>query len=162
MSELERVGTFALVLVLALLSALWSAFLVPLRVAGVPVPLAVVVACVANLVLGRAGGRLYGKPGALVPGLLWFAVVAVLQGKRPEGDLVVTGGATGLLLLLLGSTCAAVPVASARAVRAARPVPEPAAGRPAPLSGSPGPPGAPPSPSTSPPSEPPAVPPRGP
>ena len=114
--ELERVGTFALVLVLALLCALWSAFLVPLRIAGVPVPLAVVVACVANLVLGRAGGRLYGKPGALVPGLVWFAVVAVLQGRRPEGDLVVTGGVTGLLLLLLGSTCAAVPVATARAV----------------------------------------------
>ena len=121
MSDVERVGTFALVVVLALLCALWSAFLVPLRVAGVPVPLAVVLACAANLVLGRAGGRLYGKPGALVPGLLWFAVVAVLQGRRPEGDLVVTGGATGLLLLLLGSTCAAVPVATAGAAPSAGP-----------------------------------------
>ena len=116
MTEVERSGTFALVLVLALLCALWSAFLVPLRVAGVPVPLAVVLSCVANLLLGRAGGRLYGRPGALAPGLLWFGVVAVLQGRRPEGDLVVTGGLTGLLLLLLGSACAVLPYATARPV----------------------------------------------
>ena len=42
MSEVERVGGFALVLLLALLCALWSAFLVPLRVAGVPVPAAAI------------------------------------------------------------------------------------------------------------------------
>ena len=115
-SEVERVGGFTLVLVLALLCALWSAFLVPLRVAGVPVPAAVVLACGVDLLLGRAGGRLYGRLGALLPGLLWFVVVAVLQGRRPEGDLVVTGGYTGLALLFLGSTCAAVPLATARAV----------------------------------------------
>ena len=108
--EAARSAAYALVLVLALLTALWGAFLVPLRVGGVPVPAAVLVACVANVALGTAGGRLYGRLGAAVPGLLWFAVVAVLQGRRPEGDLVVTGSLTGLAFLLLGSICAAVPV----------------------------------------------------
>ena len=110
LQEAGRSAAYALVLVLSLLTALWGAFLVPLRVAGVPVPAAVVLACAANLVLGSAGGRLYGRLGAALPGVLWFAVVAVLQGRRPEGDLVVPGSVTGLALLLLGSICAAVPV----------------------------------------------------
>ncbi len=117
--ELRRSGTLALVLVLALLTALWGAFLVPLRAFGVPVPVAVVVAVAANLVLGSAGGRLYGRLGAALPGVLWFAIVATLQSRRPEGDLVVVGSATGLAFLLLGSVAAAVPVGLAG--RAARP-----------------------------------------
>ena len=108
--EVERSGSYALVLLLALLTALWGAFLVPLRVAGVPVPASVLLAVVANVVLGTAGGRLHGRLGAALPGLLWFAVAATLQARRPEGDLVVTGSLTGLLFLLLGAVAAAVPV----------------------------------------------------
>lgn len=108
----ERAAAFALVLVLSLLTALWGAFLVPLRVGGVPVPVAVVLAAVANVALGRAGGRLYGRVGAALPGVLWFVVVAALQIRRPEGDLVVPGSLPGLLFLLLGSISAAVPVGS--------------------------------------------------
>ena len=114
LGELRRSATFTVVLVLALLTALWGAFLVPLRVLGVPLPVAVVVAVVANVVLGTVGGRLYGRLGAALPGVLWFAVVAVLQGRRPEGDLVVVGSVTGLAFLLLGSIAAAVPVGMAR------------------------------------------------
>lgn len=113
--EAGRIASYALVLVLAVLCALWGAFLVPLRVLGVPVPAAVVLACAANVALGTAGARLYGRLGAALPGVVWFAVVAVLQGRRPEGDLVVVGSLTGLSLLLLGSVCAVVPVALAPA-----------------------------------------------
>lgn len=108
--EAERAASYALVVVLSLLTAVWGAFLVPLRVAGVPLPVAVVVAAGANVALGLAGGRLYGRLGAAVPGVLWFAIAAALQARRPEGDLVVTGSVTGLLFLLIGSICAAVPV----------------------------------------------------
>jgi hypothetical protein len=105
-----RAGAYALVLVLALLAAVWGAFLVPLRLASVPVPAAVLLACVANLVLGLVGGRLYGRLGAALPGVLWFVVAAALQSRRPEGDLVVPPSLTGWAFLLLGSISAAVPV----------------------------------------------------
>ncbi|MCW2776789.1 MAG: hypothetical protein JWN17_514 [Frankiales bacterium] len=108
--ETERAAQYVLVLLLGVLTALWGAFLVPLRVAGVPVPVAVVVAAVANVVLGTAGGRLYGRLGAALPGVVWFAVVATLQSRTAEGDLVVPGSATGLALLLVGTVCATVPV----------------------------------------------------
>ncbi|MCW2607739.1 MAG: hypothetical protein JWO60_2432 [Frankiales bacterium] len=119
--EAGRIASYALVLVLSVLCAVWGAFLVPLRVLGVPLPASVALACVANVVLGTAGARLYGRLGAALPGAVWFAVVAVLQGRRAEGDLVVTGSLTGLSLLLLGSVCAVVPVALAVPVRPATP-----------------------------------------
>jgi Family of unknown function (DUF6113) len=108
--EAERAASYALVVALSLLTAVWGAFLVPLRVGGVPVPLSVVVAAGANVALGVAGGRLYGRLGAAVPGVLWFVVVATMANSRPEGDLVVVQTTTGLLFLLIGSICAAVPV----------------------------------------------------
>lgn len=108
--EARRGGAFLLVLVLALLTALWGSFLVPLRIASVVLPVSVVLACGANVVLGTAGGRLYGRLGAALPGLVWFCVVATFQARRPEGDLVVPGSLTGYAFLLLGSICAAVPI----------------------------------------------------
>ncbi len=111
--EAGRVAGYALVLVLALLCAVWAAFLVPLRVAGVAVPVAVAIAVGMNVVLGTAGARLYGRLGAALPGGIWFAVVAALQSRTAEGDLVVTGSLTGLALLLLGTVAAVVPVAMA-------------------------------------------------
>ena len=116
-SEVGRGATYALVLVLTLLCAVWGAFLVPLRVGGVPVPAAVLLSGTANVLLGLEGGRLYGRLGAVVPGVVWFAVVATLQSRRPEGDLVVTGTANGLALLLVGAVCAAVPIGIARRAR---------------------------------------------
>ncbi len=119
MEEVRRSATYGLVLLLALLCAVWGAFLVPFRLGGVALPVAVLLSGTANVVLGLAGGRLYGRVGAALPGVLWFAVVATLQSRRPEGDLVITGSTTGLALLLLGAVCAAVPVGIVR--RAARP-----------------------------------------
>ena len=104
-------------LLLTLLLALWGAFLVPFRVGGTLVPVSVLLAGVGNLVVGRAGGRLAGTPGALVPGLLWLAVAVLLSSRRAEGDLVVPGSAVGMLFLLTGALGSAV----AYGLTAARP-----------------------------------------
>ena len=101
-------GGYALVLLLALLLAVWGAFLVPVRVGGVPLPVGWVVAVVGNLVLGRAGGQLLGRPGAAGPGLVWLAVALVFGSTRAEGDLVVPGTLPGLGFLLVGAVAAAV------------------------------------------------------
>lgn len=120
---LTRTARFALVLLLTVLLAVWGAFLVPLRVLGVPVPLGLVLA-LATVPLGVAGGRALGsRLGAVAPGVLWLLVAITLAGRRPEGDLVVTGGALGLLFLLLGTLGAAVAAGIWRPDRRAAPPP---------------------------------------
>ena len=104
----QRAGAYALVLLLTLLLALWGAFLVPLRVAGTLVPVSLLLAGVGTLVVGRAGGRLAGATGALVPGLLWLAVAVALSSRRAEGDVVVPGSPVGMLFLLSGALGSAV------------------------------------------------------
>lgn len=108
--QVRSTAAYALVLVLSLLFAVWGAFLVPLRVFGVLCPVSLVLAAVGNYALGCAGARLHGRLGAAVPGVLWFLVAAVLQSRRPEGDLVVVANVVGLLFLLVGTVAAAVPV----------------------------------------------------
>ncbi len=103
-----RAGAYALVLALSVLLAVWGAFLVPLRIGGVLAPVCWVVALVGNVALGAAGGRLLGRPGSVVASLLWLAVAFTLGSRRSEGDLVVTGSATGLVFLLLGAVGGAV------------------------------------------------------
>lgn len=97
-----RLG-FALVLLLTVLLCLWAAFLVPLRVDTTRVPVSLLIAGVGNVLLGRAGGRLLGAPGVLVPGLLWLALAYTLGSQRSEGDLVVPGDLVGTLFLAVGT-----------------------------------------------------------
>lgn len=106
--RLSTYASYGLVLVLTVLLALWGAFLVPLRYGATPIPLAWVVAVVGNLALGTCGGRLLGRPGALVPGLLWLGIALTLGTKRGEGDLVVPGTVPGLVFLLVGAVASAV------------------------------------------------------
>ena len=104
----SRAGRFALVLLLTVLLAVWGAFLVPLRIGGVPVPVGLLLA-LAPVPLGLAGGRaLDSRLGVVVPGALWLLVGVTLGTRRSEGDLVVTGGPLGLLFLLLGTLGAAM------------------------------------------------------
>lgn len=117
--QAQTAASYALVLVLALLLALWGAFLVPLRLGTVPVPVAVLVALVGNAALGWCGGRLYGRLGAAGPGLVWLGVALSLSTQRREGDLVVPGSTTGLLFLLVGAVTSAVAFGAVR--RRARP-----------------------------------------
>lgn len=100
---LVRAGGLALVALLTVLLALWGAFLIPFRVGSALVPLSWVVALVGNTGLGVAAGRLGGKPAIVLAAGLWLALSFSLGARRPEGDLVVTGGAVGLGFLLLGA-----------------------------------------------------------
>jgi hypothetical protein len=95
--------------------ALVEVFWLPLRVAGVLVPVSVVAAVVGNLVLPGLALRLTGsRLVAALPALTWAAVVVAAMDRRPEGDLVLTGigalGAVNLAFLLLGVMAAAVAV----------------------------------------------------
>jgi hypothetical protein len=108
LGRLATWAAYALVLALAVLLAVWGAFLVPLRVGTVPLPLSWVVAAVGNAALGRAGGLLLGRGGAVGPGVVWLAVALTLGSKRTEGDLVVPGTLPGLGFLLVGALASAV------------------------------------------------------
>jgi hypothetical protein len=121
--------------------ALVEVFWLPLRVGGVLVPLSVVVAVVGNLLLPVAALRYSGsRPVAVLPALVWLVVALGAMIRRPEGDLVMTGGgATGvvnLAFLMIGVLAAAFSVG--RVMGGARrppvgpgkaPVPDPAARR---------------------------------
>ena len=101
---------YALVLVWTVLLAVWSAFLVPLRVGGTLVPVSLLLASVGSALLGRAGGRvLRDRRGAIPPGALFLVLALTLGSRRAEGDLVIAGGdgtglaTVGLLYLLAGA-----------------------------------------------------------
>ena len=101
-------ASYALVLLLALLLAVWGAFLVPLRIGTVPVPVSWVIAVVGNGLLGWVGGRLLGRVGAAGPGIVWLAVALTFGSQRAEGDLIVPGTVTGLVFLVAGAIASAV------------------------------------------------------
>lgn len=104
-----RLLAFALVLVLTLQLAVWGAFLVPLRVGEVLVPVSWLLAAIGNLALGWAGARLVGRAGAALPGALWLAVALVLGSRRAEGDdLFGAVYLAGLVYLVTGALSSAV------------------------------------------------------
>ena len=101
-------AAYGLVLVLAVLLAVWGTFLVPFRLAGFLVPVSCALALVGNALLGRAGGRLLGRAGAAGPGVLWLAVVLLLSAPRSEGDILLPNTLVGLLFLAVGSLTSAL------------------------------------------------------
>jgi len=111
----QRVAAGLLVLVIAFWMALVEVFWLPLRVGGVLLPVSVVVAVVANLLLPRLALRMSGsRLFAVLTGVVWLVVVVAAMIRRPEGDLIITGGgATGIVnlaFLLLGVLAAAFAV----------------------------------------------------
>ena len=118
-----RLGPYAVVLLLTALTCVYGAFLVPLRIAGAPVPIGVALAA-ATVPLGVAGGRLLGsRVGAVLPGLLWLVLALQLASLRREGDLVVLGNLRGIAFLGVGT------VGAVLAVGLWRPTPADRAGR---------------------------------
>jgi hypothetical protein len=114
----ERVAGGLLALVVAVWMALVEIFWLPLRVGGVLLPVSVVAAVVANLLLPRLALRLSGsRLVAALTGVAWLVIVVAAMIRRPEGDLIITGGgATGvvnLAFLLLGVLAAAFAVGRA-------------------------------------------------
>ena len=118
MSRARQVGGGVLVLVAAAWMALVEVFWLPLRVGGLLLPVSVVGAVVANLLMPRLALRLTGsKLVAGLTGVAWLVVVVAGMIRRPEGDLIITGGgATGvvnLAFLLCGVLAAAFAVGRA-------------------------------------------------
>jgi hypothetical protein len=116
----EAVATGIVAVLVAGWLALVEVFWLPLRIGGVLVPLSVLAAVVGNLMLTAAAHRVSGsRLVAVLPAVVWLVVAVAAMIRRPEGDLVLTGGgATGtvnLLFLLLGVTAAAFGVGRALA-----------------------------------------------
>ena len=112
---LARAGSALAVVVAAAWLALVEVFWLPLRVAGVLVPVSVVAAVVGNLMLVALALWLTGsRVLAVLPALVWVVVAVGAMIRRPEGDLILTGGgALGIVnraFLLLGVTAAAFAV----------------------------------------------------
>ena len=95
--------------------ALVEVFWLPLRVAGVLVPLSIAVAVVGNLMLPAAALRLSGsRLVAVLPAVTWLVIAVAAMLRRPEGDLVMTGvgaaGVVNLAFLMIGVLAAAFSV----------------------------------------------------
>jgi hypothetical protein len=108
----------------AVVTAAWLAlveiFWLPLRAGGLLVPVSLLAAVVGNLVLVDRAHRLSGsRVVAVLPALIWLVVAIGGMTRRPEGDLLLTGGGdsgvVNLLFLLVGVTAAAVAVGRALA-----------------------------------------------
>ncbi|HEY4630139.1 MAG TPA: hypothetical protein VIG96_02440, partial [Blastococcus sp.] len=108
----ERVCWALAAVVVAAWLALVEVFWLPLRVGGVLVPLSIVAAVVANLLLPTAALRLSGsRLVAVLPAVVWLVIAIAAMVRRPEGDLVMNGvglsGVVNLAYLLLGVLAAA-------------------------------------------------------
>ncbi|MGH3713451.1 MAG: hypothetical protein ACRDT4_08350, partial [Micromonosporaceae bacterium] len=108
----ERVLAVAagvLVTATSVLTAVVEAFFVPLRLAGVRVPVVLLLAVLVNLSLPWLGYLLSrSRFVIMLPPLAWFVVIVVFAGGTDEGDVVLAGNDwVALALLLIGSTAAA-------------------------------------------------------
>jgi hypothetical protein len=117
-SRARRAAGGVLVVVGAFWLALVEVFWLPLRIGGVLIPVSVVAAVVGNLLMPRLALRLSGsRLVAGLTGVAWLVVVVAGMIRRPEGDLIITGGgATGvvnLAFLLCGVLAAAFAVGRA-------------------------------------------------
>jgi hypothetical protein len=83
----------------AVLEVLW----LPLRIGGLPVPLAIPVAVAVNLLLVHGTHRLTGsRAAAVLPAVVWLVVVLPASQRRTEGDVLLIGDWRGLAFLLFG------------------------------------------------------------
>jgi hypothetical protein len=115
-----RAAAGVLIAVLAVALAVVEAFLVPLRIGTVPLPICVPLAMAGNAVLAKLAARQTGSIAwAVVPPVLWLVVIIVLSLPRAEGDLIVPGSVTGLVFLFAGAVAGAYGIASEITRRAA-------------------------------------------
>ncbi|MGY1669652.1 hypothetical protein [Geodermatophilus sp. SYSU D00710] len=125
---MTRATALAAAAVVAVALAGWLAlvqvFWLPLRVAGVLVPLSVLAALVGNPLLVTLAFRLTGsRVVAVLPAVTWLSVALAATVRRPEGDLVAvgTGALGGVTLAFLGLGVVGAALAVGRVVAAPRP-----------------------------------------
>lgn len=133
-----KVVAGVIVTLLAVVFALLTAFLVPFRIGGVPVPLSFVAALVGNVLLIRyARYATDSRLSIIGPVVAWLAVMLVFGSRTAEGDLVLTGDWRGLGTLFVGAVAFAIAGFLAVAPTPPRLSPPPAARRQAGGSGTP-------------------------
>ena len=124
---MTRVATLGAAAVAAVAVSGWLAlvqvFWLPLRVAGVLVPLSVLGAVVGNYLLVGGAHRLTGsRLVAVLPAATWLVIALAATSRRPEGDLVAvgTGGLGGVTLAFLGLGVVGAAVAVGRVLATPR------------------------------------------
>ena len=85
------------------LVGLVGAFLVPLRVGGVPVPASAAVALVGNAAVGLGAAWAAGRAGSAAAAVGWLVVVGTASVPGPGGDLVVPATGTAYAFLVIGA-----------------------------------------------------------
>jgi hypothetical protein len=133
MRALQLLGWAVAAVVVAAWLTLVEVFWLPWRVGGVPVPVSVLAAVVGNVLLVEGARRLSGsRLVAVLPAVVWLVIAVAATMRRPEGDLLLTGGdavtsTINLGFLLLGVVAAAFAVGRALGTPVAR-ISPPAAG----------------------------------
>jgi hypothetical protein len=124
-----RYLSFGLVVVLAIELAVWECFLVAARPFGHALPVAAVVAAIANPLLGIGGARsARARWGSVVPGLVWLGIALTFATGCSGSDCVVPNSGRALSFLLVG-TVAAAGVVGVTGTRSPRNTSPDAAGR---------------------------------
>jgi len=105
-----RVGGTIVAMWGSVLLALIGAFLTPVRVGGVLVPVSVLIAIVANVGLMRFAYVTTRHRGlAVLPGVVWIVLAFMATSGTSEGDIVLTSNNwVGPVYLLTGSATVAV------------------------------------------------------
>jgi hypothetical protein len=133
MRGLQLLGWALAAVVAAGWLTLVEVFWLPWRVGGVPVPVSLPAAVVGNVLLVEGARRLSGsRLVAVLPAVVWLVIAVAATMRRPEGDLLLTGGdavtsTINLGFLLLGVVAAAFAVGRALGTPVAK-VSPPAAG----------------------------------
>jgi hypothetical protein len=119
MRALQLLGWAIAAVVVAAWLTLVEVFWLPWRLGGVPVPVSLLAAVAGNLLLVGAARRLSGsRLVAVLPAVVWLVIAVSAAMRRPEGDLLLTGGdaltsTLNLGFLLLGVVAAAFAVGRA-------------------------------------------------
>jgi hypothetical protein len=107
---------YGVLAVLGVLLGVVGSFEFAWEIAGIPV--AAIGLSLVNLAVFRgAGWAMESRLGAVVPSVLWIIITLVLSSRRPEGDLVVTGGAPGYTYIFGGAVAALVAIVWSQSAR---------------------------------------------
>jgi hypothetical protein len=130
---LVRAAGVVIAICVAAVTAFWEALLSPLHAtifgSVVRLPIAPVVAIIANVGIFWFGRVVTGRTGlALLPAIAWFVVIFAAGNRTSEGDILIAGNNwVGIVTILAGAVAWAAGVYVLMFRRPRRHVPEPPA-----------------------------------